>query len=180
VSDVPISTDVGPTAESVRTHEVDPSRVGFEQFASEKQRPFLDAMVARFGPQLGADAAASAMAYAWEHWDRVGAMERPLAYLFRVAQSSLRPQWRWLLQRSHAFPSEIAGLNSTPDVDLARALTKLPKNQRVAVLLVHAYGWSYREVADLLNVSEAAVTNHVSRGRSRLRVLLNDEGGSNE
>ena len=29
------------------------------------------ALTASFGPQVGRDAAADALAYAWEHWDRV-------------------------------------------------------------------------------------------------------------
>jgi DNA-directed RNA polymerase specialized sigma24 family protein len=42
----------------------------------------------------------------------------------------------------------------------------------VAVVLVHCFGYRYREVAELLGVSEAAVTNHVHRGLARLRSML--------
>jgi DNA-directed RNA polymerase specialized sigma24 family protein len=42
------------------------------------------------------------------------------------------------------------------------------------VLLVHGYGFTYREVVDLLHVSEAAVTNHIHRGLTRLRSLLEE------
>jgi hypothetical protein len=39
-----------------------------------------------------ADAVAEALAYGWEHWDRVSAMENPLGYLYRVGQSRSRPR----------------------------------------------------------------------------------------
>ena len=40
------------------------------------------------------------------------------------------------------------------------------------MLLVHGYGYSYREVADLLEVTEAAVTNYAHRGLKKLRSRL--------
>jgi DNA-directed RNA polymerase specialized sigma24 family protein len=150
-------------------------RAGFEQFAATHQERFRDAMVARYGPQQGSEASAAAMAYAWEHWDRVATMDRPCAYLFRVAQSSLRPQWRWLQRRVATFPAELGVDDSLRDVDLGAALSRLSQQQRMCVLLIHAYDWSYREVAEFSGLSETAVTNHVARGRTRLRALLAEE-----
>jgi DNA-directed RNA polymerase specialized sigma24 family protein len=40
--------------------------------------------------------------------------------------------------------------------------------------MVHCYGYRYRDVAEVLGVSDAAVTNHVHRGLARLRTLLGD------
>jgi RNA polymerase sigma-70 factor (ECF subfamily) len=63
------------------------------------------------------------------------------------------------------------------DVDeaLFNALRRLTPDQRVAVVMVHMYGFSYREVAELTEASESAVTNYVHRGMNRLRVLLAQE-----
>ena len=38
--------------------------------------------------------------------------------------------------------------------------------------MVHMYSFTYREVAELIGVTEAAVTNYVHRGLKRLRHLL--------
>ncbi len=166
VTDVPILVSLA----------VGRDRVAFEQFVATHQARFRDAMVARYGLQQGVDATASAMAYAWEHWERIGVMDRPCAYLFRVAQSSLRPQWRWLQRHSANFPPE-TGVHDCPhDVDLGVALLRLSEQQRMCVLLIHGYDWSYREVAELSGMTEAAVTNHVARGRTRLRELLTKNG----
>ena len=40
--------------------------------------------------------------------------------------------------------------------------------------MIHMYGFSYRDVAELTETSESAVTNYVHRGMNRLRVLLAD------
>ncbi len=42
----------------------------------------------------------------------------------------------------------------------------------MAVLLVHAHGWSYAEVADVLDIRVSAVRNHVHRGLTKLRTHL--------
>lgn len=43
-----------------------------------------------FGQELGREATAKALAYGWEHWDRVGAMENPTGYSYRVGRSRSR------------------------------------------------------------------------------------------
>ncbi len=52
------------------------------------------------------------------------------------------------------------------------ALAALSEQQRVSVVLAHGYGWTHREVADLLNISTSTVQNHVERAMSKLRAAL--------
>ena len=49
------------------------------------------------------------------------------------------------------------------------ALQRLSQRQRTVVILVHAHGWTYGEVADALGVSLASVRNQLHRGMKRLR-----------
>lgn len=137
------------------------------------------ALVARNGLVDGGDAAAAALAWAWEHRDRLAAMANPLGYLYRVGQSSLRPDRRFAKRRTELVPDDLVAVLPDADVDLFRALDRLTPEQRVSVVLVHMYRFRYREVAELLDVTEAAVTNHVHRGLARLRRLLgSDEAGT--
>ena len=53
-----------------------------------------------YGADMGREATAEAMAWAYEHWDRVGPMEHQVAYLFRVGQSRTRR----LRRRRVVFP----------------------------------------------------------------------------
>src|SRR6266496_4311314 len=55
---------------------------------------------------------------------------------------------------------------------LPKALAALSQRQRLAVVLVHGYGYTLREVAELIGTRPTTVQNHLSRGLSRLRTLL--------
>jgi DNA-directed RNA polymerase specialized sigma24 family protein len=129
------------------------------------------ALVAIYGPVVGRDAAADALSWAWEHWDRVSAMENPAGYLFRVGQTAAR---RHLVSRPLAF--EAPATSQLPDVEpqLQAALDKLSEQQRAAVVLVHGYGIAQREVAELIGVSVSTLREHLARGMRRLNT---DIGG---
>lgn len=62
--------------------------------------------------------------------------------------------------------------------DLQRALAQLPVEQREVVLLVGLEGLSYDEAAQALEVPIGTVMSRLSRGRERLRQVLQDEGGA--
>jgi len=55
---------------------------------------------------------------------------------------------------------------------LPDALWELRPDVRVAIVLVHGYGWSYAEVGELLQVPVSTVRNHVHRGMTKLRQSL--------
>jgi DNA-directed RNA polymerase specialized sigma24 family protein len=59
-----------------------------------------------------------------------------------------------------------------PNPGLQVALAQLTHDQRVAVLLVHAHGYSYAEATALLEISVSTLRNHVHRGMNRLRKTL--------
>lgn len=136
------------------------------------------ALVARNGLADGSDAAAEAAAWAWEHRGELAGMTNPAGYLYRVGQSSLRRRRFRDRQRSSLIPDVVARDSPPFDDALFAALKRLTEAQRVSVVMVHMYGFSYRDVADVLDVSEAAVTNHVHRGLARLRRIVPpaDEG----
>lgn len=141
---------------------------GFEAFVESEGCRLRRALVARFGVDLGNDIANDVMAYAWSHWARVSAMENRIGYLYRVGQSAARRYQRWRRRVAVYAPSDDPSADAFDD-GLVAALAKVDQRQRVAVLLVHGYGYSYREVADVLDQSVAAVTNHVHRGLNALR-----------
>ncbi|MEP7115695.1 MAG: sigma-70 family RNA polymerase sigma factor [Ilumatobacteraceae bacterium] len=128
------------------------------------------ALVATFGPADGREATVDALSWAWEHWSRLREVDNKLGYLYRVGQSAVRrfgsrPVPVRLLQAVESRIPEI-----TPE--LVPALAKLPTQQRTVVVLVHAFGWSQAEVADLLGVSASTVHEHLSRAVERLRAEL--------
>jgi DNA-directed RNA polymerase specialized sigma24 family protein len=128
------------------------------------------ALMAAYGPELGRDATAEALAWAWEHRDRLSGLDAPVAYLFRVGQSRAR-------RRKVRIPF-VRGEWSEPRVEpqLGAALRRLPERQRVAVVLLHGYGWTMAEVAELFGVKVTTVQTHLDRGLARLRSILEVDG----
>lgn len=124
------------------------------------------ALMAAYGPERGREAAAEALAWAWEHQDRIEQLANPVAYLYRVGQSRTRLRRIPIL---HGRPEY-----TEPRVEprLGRALAGLSERQRVAVVLVHGYSWGFAEVADLLGIQVTTVQNHLNRGLDRLRIAL--------
>jgi DNA-directed RNA polymerase specialized sigma24 family protein len=129
------------------------------------------ALVARYGIDLGSEVAADAIAWGVEHPDRLAEMQNPIGYLYRVGQSAARRHLR-AGRLPLRFPAETYGGDAELPGDVFEELKRLQPDQRVAVLLVHGYGFTYREVAEMLSIRETAVTNHVHRGMKRLRRRL--------
>lgn len=137
---------------------------GFEVWVAPVRARLARAFAAAYGVDRGQEALSEALAFAWEHFDLVEAMDNPAGYLYRVGQSRTRAR-----RRHRAFPpvSEL-GL---PEVEpgLVRALGALSERQRVCVVLVFGLEWTHQEVADLLELSRSTVQNHVERGLQHLR-----------
>ena len=145
------------------------NRSWFDSFVAEHGDRLRRALLAANGVQVGNDACADALAWAWEHHDRISGMEHPVAYLFRVGQTSARRQRRW--NREISLPSEIPTDDDVSEGSgrLEVALGRLNVKQRTVVILVHAHGWSYEEVAAGVGLSVASVRSHLHRGMKRLR-----------
>jgi RNA polymerase sigma-70 factor (ECF subfamily) len=142
--------------------------VTFDEFAAATGPRLRAALVGAFGPDVGLDAAAEALAYGWEHWTRLGAMDNPAGYLYRVGQTAARRA-----SRPHGFlpvppPVEVPAV----EPGLVPALEALTEPQRVCVVMVHAYGWGPTDVADLLEISPSSVRTHVSRALANLHDAL--------
>jgi RNA polymerase sigma factor (sigma-70 family) len=153
----------------VRDEEMDREAISgnlnerFERFVTLYEPRLRRALVTRFGTEEGRDATAEALAYAWEHWTTLETIENPLGYLYRVGQSrSRKRQLRVVFLLPETTEHEF-------EPKLPEALRKLSDHQRLAVVLVHAYGWRVTEVAELLGVKPNTIQNHLARGLRRLR-----------
>jgi DNA-directed RNA polymerase specialized sigma24 family protein len=97
-------------------------------------------------------------------------MGNPVGYLYRVGQSAARRH------RVRPIPMDQAAFraNGLPEVnpELVPALGRLSAQQRTAVMLVHAFGWTIRDVARTLEVAPSTIQTHLERGLERLRTLM--------
>jgi RNA polymerase sigma-70 factor (ECF subfamily) len=63
-------------------------------------------------------------------------------------------------------------LDSLPDDDVKRALESLPENFRLPVLLADVEGFSYKEMADIMDTPIGTVMSRLHRGRKALEKAL--------
>ncbi len=145
--------------------------VSFENFLAENGRRLTAGLVACYGPELGQEAAAEAVAYGWQNWDRLAVMSNPTGYLYRVGQSSVRNQTK----PAGYLPGRAADGLPEFEPGLAPALEQLSEQQRLAVTLVHALGWPLTDAAALLDVDISTLRTHTKRGLAKLRAALKVE-----
>jgi RNA polymerase sigma factor (sigma-70 family) len=148
----------------------------FAEFCRAIEPRLRQALVATYGPVDGREATVDALSWAWEHWDRLAEIDNRLAYLYRVGQSATRRFGHRPIPRA-GWPDDTADI---PDVmpELLPALRRLPEQQRSVVLLVHGFGWTQTDVAELLAVSPSTVHAHLDRAVTRLRAELEVFDGS--
>lgn len=155
----------GQTGELV---SADTRRAAFTSFVSDVQPRLRRALTARYGAERGYEATADALAWAWEHWDRVQALDNPAGYLYRIG-------YRRALRRPrtmHLVEDPPADHEPRVEPELAHAFTLLTQRQRTTVLLIHGYGWTHREVAEMLGITIPSVQKHAERGLAKLQRAL--------
>jgi len=115
----------------------------------------------------------------WERWDRVAAMERPEAYLFRTAMNLHRSRVRRALAALRRTigtqPSDDAIATVEERDAIVRAMGRLTQAQRAAVVLVDLVGMPSAEAARALGVRPSTVRVLAARGRAVLREEMGAE-----
>jgi len=117
------------------------------------------------------------------------------AWLYRVLTTTFintyrkdqrRPQlsageledWQLAKAQSHTSDlgksAEAEALENLPDSDIKRALQEIPEEFRIAVYLADVEGFSYKEIADIVDVPAGTVMSRLHRGRKQLREKLAD------
>jgi DNA-directed RNA polymerase specialized sigma24 family protein len=137
----------------------------FTSFFVASEPRLRHALMACCGAEVGREATADALEYAWTHWDRVQSMEHPVAYLYRVGRSASRKY------RRRQRPVVDTPVVSAPWVEpgLGPALDRLSDRQRVAVMLRHSFGYTLMETAGVMGISISSVQKHEERGLAKLR-----------
>jgi RNA polymerase sigma-70 factor (ECF subfamily) len=64
------------------------------------------------------------------------------------------------------------GYDSDTTLTVQAALSRLPADQRVPLVLLDMHGYSVAEIATMLGVAEGTVKSRCARGRARLAVML--------
>lgn len=138
----------------------------FETLVADVEPRLRRALVATYGFDRGREATAEALGWAWEHRGRLQRVDNKVAFLFRVAQSKGRRRRQPVVfdRAEHSDPWVEPGLGP--------ALARLSPRQRTAVVLVHGFHWTLREVAELTGSRISTVQVHLERGLRHLRTSM--------
>ena len=66
----------------------------FRDFVADNEARLRQALSATLGTQVGRDAAADALGYAWENWERIALMDNPAGYIYTVGRDRGRKSLR--------------------------------------------------------------------------------------
>jgi RNA polymerase sigma-70 factor, ECF subfamily len=121
--------------------------------------------------EVASDAVAEAFAQSIRRGD---ALRSPKAWVWRAAFQIAGGEMK---RRAAVSPltDERSYEVSEPAWELIGALRTLPERQRVVLVLRYYAGYSVREIAEIVGSTAATVRVHLSRGRRRLRDLLEEE-----
>lgn len=155
------------------------TREQFIKHVEGTQKAFRRFLVALCGgdSQLADDIAQEAYIKAYLSCDSFSSPDKFNAWIFRIGYTTFISHKR--SQRSFSDYSEVVQISSddTPDNNfqyegLYRALSTLSEKERTSVLLYYMEGYSVKEIADIIEASQAVVKQHLSRGRNHLRTSL--------
>ncbi len=153
--------------------------VDFDQFYDRTRPSVVRALAVTLGDvDLASDSVDEAMVRAYQRWRRIGALENPAGWVYRVALNHARGQLR---RRRRPAPNDtdVAQHAGPMDPAIVDALAGLAVPYRAVVVCRLLLDWSERETAAALGVRPGTVKSRLSRaldqlGR-RLRHLREEE-----
>jgi RNA polymerase sigma-70 factor, ECF subfamily len=120
------------------------------------------------------------MMKAWKHHDSFQEGTNIKAWLYTILRnefySQLRKRRREVEDADGTYSSHVAVQAEQHGhldmADLKAALQQLPEDQREAIILVGASGFSYEEAAEICNVAVGTIKSRVNRARVKLGNIL--------
>ena len=120
---------------------------------------------------------------AYHRFEKIENKDQLLHYLVRAARNRSISIWRKQkhqesLSELHAERLNAQGVSPETVLDiqlLYRTMDKLPAKQRDALVLFEISGFSMKEIAEIQGSTEGAVKTKISRGRQKLKDMLQDQ-----
>jgi RNA polymerase sigma-70 factor (ECF subfamily) len=150
------------------------SAEGFDEFyVATRARLLQQLRIMTLDRELAQDALQEAYVKAWQRWGRVSTLDDPESWVRTVAYRTCISQWRRLRTAARhrpqvATPSVAPSSDVDAVLDVRDALTRLPRDQRVALVLFELCDLSVEQIAAQLGVPVGTVKSRLSRGRTAL------------
>ena len=100
------------------------------------------------------------------------------SYIVTIVESKAIDIYRRKNRHPQVPIEQVQGLQvSAPEIsDLARCMAQLPARQRQILLLKHHHGYTTREIAKMLSLTQANVAKIEQRGKAKLEQLCKEAG----
>ena len=101
--------------------------------------------------------------------------EHEKAWLLRVAANISKNYRRFSLLHNHVDIDSLYNLcKEQQEHSLMDALTRLPANYRVVIHLHYFEGYTAKEIASILGISQGTALKRLERGRAQIRKLIEE------
>ena len=146
----------------------------FEEFFAAQRTRLFGALSVMTGNRAEAEEIMQdAFLAAWERWDRVAAMEDPVAYLYRTAMNRFRKRLRRasvaMRKAVNVMPSDDALAAVEARDEATHVLGLLTPRERQAMVLTAYLGYSTEEAGRLLGIKAGTVRALTTRARATVR-----------
>lgn len=120
---------------------------------------------------------------AYKHFDKIQQKDQFLHYLIRAARYKAinkNKRSKSFTELAEIHGERLRGQGVEPEmlIDIQfmyKAMEKLPARQREALILFEISGFSMKEIAEIQKSSPGAIKTKISRGRKRLRELMEEK-----
>ena len=154
---------------------------GFEAFYLDARPTIARALTLALGDaDVAVEAVDEAMTRAYERWASVGALDRPEAWVYRVASNWALSIFRRRRLGVHRLYDPSVADAPTVDPAVHAAVAALDIKHRSVVVCRHLLGWSVAETATALGINEGTVKSRLHRASTTLRTHLHDLDPSKE
>ena len=104
--------------------------------------------------------------------------EHEKAWLIKVATNICRDLIRFRVRHPKVSIDEIENILAAPEQrETLKELLELPIKNKTVIYLHYVEGYSIKEIADILGITESAVKSRLLRGRKQMRDMVRMEGG---
>lgn len=158
------------------------SRADFERLYRASYRKVVLMLTAMLrNPASAEDCAQMAFEKAYSSWGQWQPTAPAEAWVMKIAHNTAISHIR--KEKIRSFGETVRRLGAplaTPDPaegignEVVAAIAKLPRRQAAVVVLRHHHGYTNRDIAHVLGISESTVASHLAAALASLRVTLGD------
>jgi len=142
-------------------------------YAGEHPRLYASMLVIAGNQELAAEATDEAFSRALERWPRVGGMESPAGWTYRVAVNVLRRTQRRRSFEQRLLPRLVnRDVVRAPEGEVWDAVRALTPRQRLAVALRYVADLTERDIAEAMGVTRGTVASTLADARRALAGAL--------